>query len=220
MGRHDWYRRRTWTDADQTEFFARLKRSRGAFHKAQYLAIQAGALCCAGKKQLASEAIKLLDMALTDYPTESWQHASVFLTKANCLWRHKDHDAAIECMRRSLQAQRTRPNVMTTAWLEFGWYVVEAEMIDLYDEALGVLAEFGPKYEDFELPEQVYQKHTILALILQHQGELDAATQHAREALSAAAATHSGYSRHPDIGLVKSTKNTLHRRLLALADES
>jgi hypothetical protein len=37
----DWYRRKTWTAEDREEFFTRLRRSRGAFHKAQYARIQA-----------------------------------------------------------------------------------------------------------------------------------------------------------------------------------
>ena len=37
----EWFRRKTWTQEDREAFFARLKRSRGLFHKAQYLRVQA-----------------------------------------------------------------------------------------------------------------------------------------------------------------------------------
>ena len=44
MASGDWYRNNDWNDTIETEFEARLKRSRGAFNKAQYLRIQASYL--------------------------------------------------------------------------------------------------------------------------------------------------------------------------------
>jgi hypothetical protein len=41
MSKTEWFRRTTWTPEDEASFRARLKRSRGSFHKAQYLRIQA-----------------------------------------------------------------------------------------------------------------------------------------------------------------------------------
>jgi hypothetical protein len=41
---NDWYRKTTWSEADQADFFARFKRSRTPYNKAQYLRIQANYL--------------------------------------------------------------------------------------------------------------------------------------------------------------------------------
>jgi len=44
MATEEWFRNTTWNKDIDAEFEARLKRSRGSFHKAQYLRIQAGYL--------------------------------------------------------------------------------------------------------------------------------------------------------------------------------
>ena len=80
----DWFRRHTWTDSDRAEFYARLERSRTAFHKAQYARIQAYELHQAGGARYAREALDLLDTIV-----ESWmgdaQRASVHHQRAECL---------------------------------------------------------------------------------------------------------------------------------------
>src|ERR1700722_5779262 len=71
VGREDWYRRTTWSNDDREQFFARLERSREAFHKSQYLRIQAYCLQLAG---LYEDALQLLNLlverfGLTTDPT-------------------------------------------------------------------------------------------------------------------------------------------------------
>ena len=68
MSSDDWYRRTTWTDTDRSEFHARLKRSSGDFHKAQYLRIQAHYLANAN---LTQGAVELLDQLIADFPDPS-----------------------------------------------------------------------------------------------------------------------------------------------------
>jgi hypothetical protein len=69
-----WYRRRTWTDEDRAGFFARLRRSRSGFHKAQYCRIQAYELQQAGNYHAALE---LLDLLMKEWPDDA-QKAAVF----------------------------------------------------------------------------------------------------------------------------------------------
>ena len=58
----DWFRRKTWTPKDREEFFARLRRSRGAFHKAQYARIQAYELLITRRREAYTAGLELLDM--------------------------------------------------------------------------------------------------------------------------------------------------------------
>ena len=44
MATDDWYRNTSWNNHIEADFEGRLKRSRGAYNKAQYLRIQAGYL--------------------------------------------------------------------------------------------------------------------------------------------------------------------------------
>ena len=106
MGRDDWYRHTTWTENDQAEFFERLRRSRGTFHKAQYMRIQALYLPQSG---LHAEALTLLNMQLRDYPEEDTQVTGALLQKAECLWSIGDHHGAFETYTNALAAQRRSP---------------------------------------------------------------------------------------------------------------
>ena len=65
MAQQDWFRNETWSEADRASFYARLKRSRTAGNKAQYLRIQATHLAGAGNDQAA---LGLLAEMRRDYP--------------------------------------------------------------------------------------------------------------------------------------------------------
>ena len=138
MSKTEWFRRSTWTDADREEFNARLKRSRGASSKAQYLRIQALHLAEAGHHE---GAIELLDRLLTQFP-DSIEIAQAHAQKADSLAELGQTEAAIEEYRTALQRQRDFPNVRTNAWLVFEWFVVEKQLTRLYGEVARVLEEF------------------------------------------------------------------------------
>jgi hypothetical protein len=84
VGRNDWFRRKTWTQADQDAFFARLNRSRSAGKKAQYLRIQALSLQSAGTEEMLRASIALLDQIFEEYP-DAVDLAQAYLQKAECL---------------------------------------------------------------------------------------------------------------------------------------
>src|SRR5690349_9374034 len=81
MSNNEWFRRTTWSDADRVDFSARLKRSRGAGNKAQYLRIQAGHLADVGHH---AAAIELLDQLLAEFP-ERVELAQAHAQKAKSL---------------------------------------------------------------------------------------------------------------------------------------
>lgn len=116
MAREDWYRRQTWSEDDQRNFFDRLKRSRGDYNKAQYLRIQALYLLESG---LYREAVRLLTMLREQYPHEDSQETSAFLQKAECLWAIGDRPGSFEAYGKALTAQRRHPNSRSFVALSF-----------------------------------------------------------------------------------------------------
>ena len=132
MSKTEWYRRSTWTDFDREEFNARLQRSRGTGNKAQYLRIQASHLAEAG---LHAAAIELFDRLLAEFP-ERIELALAHLQRAQSLAKLGRTGPAIDEYRAALQAERDFPNVQTNAWLSFGWFAVEEQLTELYDEVL------------------------------------------------------------------------------------
>ncbi len=212
MSREDWYRRSTWTDRDREEFNDRLRRSRGAGNKAQYLRIQAGYLAEAG---LPAEAIELLDRMFSEFP-ERIQLGEAHLQKAECLGKLGQIAQAIQEFRSALQAQRDIPNVQSKAWVIFPWFVVEYQLTELYDEATAVLEEFRddswPAFPDIR-----YRYCVVHSLVAEAYGDLPTAREYAIQALAEAAKDNSGLRYHPTIGLVGSLGNRFEKKLRSLA---
>src|SRR5262245_23774851 len=134
MGRHDWYRRSTWTANDQSEFRARLRRSRSPFHRAQYLRIQALYLETAG---LLEPSIELLLEMLQNYGDA--ERATAHYQLASCHEKAGRIPEAVEHLRLALAAEVARPTTQTLAWLAFGRVAVEHGLVDLFDEFLILL---------------------------------------------------------------------------------
>ena len=212
--RHDWYRRKTWTTKDREDFFAHLKRSRGAIHKAQYARIQAYELLTTRTPEAYSVALELLDMILANWGEDS-QLASVHHHRAECFAGLGDLPRALDAYRLVFRTQRTLKRELTMAHLDFGWWVATTPLPEYYDEALGLLNEFT--HNNF--PVDQYRASAIHALIFDVRGQREQARRHAHLALQAAIARHSGFRYHAKLGLVKSTDQKVYRQLQLLADQ-
>jgi tetratricopeptide (TPR) repeat protein len=212
MSKTEWFRRTTWSDADREDFNARLKRSRGAGNKAQYLRIQAGHLAEAGHHAVA---IELLDRLFAEFPQQI-ELAQAHAQKAASLEQLGQLQAAIQEYRAALEVQRDFPNVRTNAWLDFGWLVVERQLTDHFDEVSQVLQEFR---EDggLKFPAIEYRYAAIQALLADARDEKARASEFAKQALAAAAKDHSGLRYHPTVGLVGSEQSAFANRLRRLA---
>jgi hypothetical protein len=97
--------------------------------------------------------------------------------------------------------------------LDFGWLVATTPLPELYDEALVVLQEF--RRDTF--PIDRYRGSAIHALIFDSRGDREQARNHARTALQAAQARHSGFRYHATVGLVETSDKGIHQRLSNLA---
>lgn len=73
----EWYRHKTWTKADEEEFFKRLGRARKD-GRAQYLKIQALELIYTGKPKLLIVAESLLKKILTDFPDDRLERSQTY----------------------------------------------------------------------------------------------------------------------------------------------
>ncbi|MBN9519148.1 hypothetical protein J0H58_11615 [bacterium] len=175
----DWFRRTTWTPADREAFFARLRRSRTTFHKAQYLCLQAGTFLGCRTPEGTAAALELTEVLLRDYP-DPFELASAHLIRAEYLESQGDVPGAVEAYRHALQAQRDHPRVRTTAPQGFAWLVATRPLPDLYREALAGLDEFGET-------DGSYRSRGARALIQFALGDRAAAGRSARLALEAAA---------------------------------
>lgn len=213
MPEDEWYTKKTWTSEDQEEFFRRLERCR-AYNKPQLVLAQAKALAGTGETQAIASALKLLGMAVKEWPGDilaAWMHWE----RGKCFLALGETPRAIEAYRDTLQVQRQRPNVLTQAPLDFGWLVATTPLPELYDEVLGAMEEFPSD----TLPIQRYRTDVICALILADRGQMGEARDCARCALSEADAVHSGFRYHPDFGLVEPPDEKVLQNLREIAEE-
>jgi len=214
MGRLDRYRHTTWTAADQDAFRSRLQRCRS--QSSQYVRIQAHYLEQAG---LVAPAMQLLREYLEKFH-DDYQLSMVYTQLATCHERLGEFAEAVRCLQHALAAERARPKVKTNAWLEFGRIAVEHELTNLYGDFLGLFEERsglpGGLASEAVFLAQRYLFNACLAVIYTTKGEPSRGREHAMAALVAAAATTSGFSRHPELGLVGDTSTDLFRRVAAM----
>ena len=214
MGRHDWYRLKSWTASDQEAFWARFNRSRSASSKTQYLLIQARCLLSAGGSDLVAPALDLVERVLREHADEAFL-SDAHYTRAQCLSALQQFDEAFTSYRLSFAARRANPGMQNLAYLDFAWLVIETARADLHDEALRILDEFSGAGEVF--PMHAYRNAAARALIWSEQGDMDRAAIFAREAIAASSQSESPFRYHRDLGLVDEIDQKLQARLFALA---
>jgi len=212
MSKDDWFRRKTWSPADHADFYARLRRSRDAFHKAQYARIQAYELQTVGTPETLRGAIELLDAILAEWRSEA-QLAAVHHQYAQCFLLLSQRERAIESFREVFSAQRQQRGHITNAHLDFGWLAITVPLPQLYSEVLGVLDEFqyAPVF-----PVQIYRDAAIRAAIHHSHGEPSLAREHAQRALASAALTRSPLPQHPTLGVVTAMDSDVHAKLQSI----
>jgi tetratricopeptide (TPR) repeat protein len=150
-----------------------------------------------------------------EYP-ERIQLAQAHAQKADSLAKLGQTEGAISEYRAALEAERDFPNVRTQAWLDFGWFVLEKQLADFYDEASQVLQEFRDE-AGLKFPAIEYRYSAIQALLAAAHGEKAMAREFAKQALAEAAKDNSGLRYHPKVGLVGTERGTFENRLRTLA---
>ena len=212
---NDWYRKATWSEADQVAFFARLKRSRTAYNKAQYLRIQANYLEGVGSNEMLKASLELLDKMFAEFP-EQTQLASAYSQKASCLAKLGDIDGAIVNYQRALRTEREFPRAKSYAFIDFGKLVAENKLARFYDEALIALeAELNSR--GIQFPSDTFNAFGIRSLIAAQRGQNREAKELAKVALEAAAKIDSGLRYHPTVGLVREKETPFYKSVQAIA---
>ncbi len=213
MPKVDWFRRKTWSTDDATDFQARLKRARTTFNKAQYLRIQAVELQAVGNKMLTTVALSLLNQLVAEFPDGS-QLSAAHMQRAACYADLQQFDEALRAYRSAFDARRAAPNWQNDAPLEFGTLVVALNRAELFDEVLSIFEEFG---DPGPFPTQRYSEAATRALIADQRGDQVTALRWALVAIDAANLPDGPFKRHAQLGVVRSVDPVGHRRLHAIA---
>jgi tetratricopeptide (TPR) repeat protein len=212
MGRNDWYRRTSWTEQDREDFYARVKRCRSEFNKAQYIRIQALCLQREADPPLYGDAIELLDYLLEECPHPA-ELAGVYMQKAQCLEAIGQLSSATESYLFSLSAEKEASG-KTRVPLEFAMFVMRHDLRQYY----GIVAEALLDSETLMLfPEGQYVASAAFAIMAYDSGNIEEARRFAQMALAAVKKEDSGLTYHPRAGLVEDPDPDLLERLENIA---
>src|SRR6188768_4024669 len=120
----DWFRRKSWTQTDEEEFFKKLNSARKD-GRAQYLKIQAIGLVQTEDKELLKVAEDLLHKMLTEYPDDNFNKGSALHTLGDIYKLRNNYQKAIEYYKQALDFEKVYPNVITQAYLDYSELIVK-----------------------------------------------------------------------------------------------
>lgn len=205
MGRDSWFRNTAWDDVIEAEFVQHLRRSKD---KQQHLRIQASILVATHP----NVALRLLDecFALGDF----FDSAQAHVDRAYAHLALGNVDAAMGSLEAALSRERSYPNVLTSAYLDLPLLIVRQSLTDRYDRALTILAE---NRERPQFPFERYHWFAATALLQWARGRPLEAEEAARHALDATLQKHSGFRKHPRLGLVQAGEDDLLSRIRRIA---
>jgi len=205
----DWYRRKTWTNRDEEEFFAKLKRARVG-GRAQYLRVQAIELVETKQKELLAVAESLLNTILTEYPEARIEKSPALNALGEIYKLRNDYEKALDYYSRSLDFEKVFPNVITSSYLDFAELIIKTSRKDLYETAETLLEK---KLKNELLPVTKYKMCAILSIINRGKGNLDKAEHYHDLAEQNANVQTSGLRYHKHLGIVLKRDSWLDRMM-------
>jgi tetratricopeptide (TPR) repeat protein len=214
----EWFRRTEWNSEIERDFDARLRRSRAASNKAQYLRIQGLTLIMIGNPDLIRAGIRLTERTLAEYPDNRVQVSQCLHTLGNAHERLGATQEAIIYYRKAWAFEREFPNAISGARLDLAMLIVRLNRRENADEALAAIDPANSASVDL-WPIIVMRKSLVRATIASWRGNSMVAAEHAREGLRAASLTQSFARNHPTLGLVGKESESEIAALKQLAGE-
>ena len=189
----------------RSAFFAKLARARD---KAQYLRIQASTLTQSHPQVTLDLLRRYFELG------EHFDIAQAWCDKAAAQIALGDIAGAIDSYEAALKREETHPNLLTHAFLLLPLLIVRKNLRARYAQAQELLEKHRHR---LLFPVDVFHWNGVLAIVLHESGQRENAADAANAALKAAGATRSGFSRHPKVGLVRSTDLDLLARIKKIA---
>jgi alkylhydroperoxidase/carboxymuconolactone decarboxylase family protein YurZ len=141
--------------------------------------------------------------------------AQAHLNIARCYEYLGDNPSAIQAYLQSLAAQRTLPNVQTSAPLDFALFAINSGFQNVFEAAESALKEFPHDRSPF--PQHIYLHNGCLAIFADHRGLKSEAKELARIAMAAAEKKETGLRFHQKLGLVQDKQSRFYSRIKSIA---
>ena len=206
MGTVDWFRNTIWNKEVEEAFEVRFKRSRGAFHKAQYLRIQADYLLENKDETVQLAGIKLMERMINDYPTE--EHSTILghETLGDYYYKKSDFEKAYKhylIVADYIKEDKYRGGTSGTADIKLARTILKANWNDKLLEAYNLCKKYPVKKLVFH--DEEFAIYEAFALLCYKLDKKDEAKEYAQKALELSKIKKSRFKYHKNVGLVKAT---------------
>lgn len=196
---NDWFRKQTWTEQDEKDFFLHLAKSRTEYHKAQYLHIQAVTFYEMHDEKYFDVILSLLDKYFNDFPNEQFFRGDCLHLCGRIFYDKGLYDQAFKYYQKAAYHELQNTSINSGAWLDYTRIIIQLEDIDYYDEAEKIIQNY---YELQIFPIEIYKSNAILAVIYNYFGDKEKACYYKRLAHEATLMEKNSLRHNSDIGLV------------------
>lgn len=214
MSKEDWYRNIEWNDQIESEFESRLNRSRGNYHKAQYLRIQASHLLDSKKSKLQEKGVELMERVISEYPEEKFSAIHGIEQLGNFYLKNESFDKAEEYFRQVIDYYyaETRSGTSGMADLKLCETILKSEQVEKFEEAyeMATVTFKATGGNLFFNSDKYYYAHLLANLCYKMQRK-DEAIVFAKTAMELSKITQPQFSRHKKIGIIKIVKEKLEK---------
>ena len=214
MSKEDWYRNTEWNDQIESEFKARLKRSRGNSNKAQYLRIQASYLLDSSKTENQKKGIQLMERVINDYPEETFSTIRGHEQLGDYYLKNGNYKEAERHFRIVTDHYHTNTRSGTTglADLKLSETILlsdqEANLQEAYELSTSKFDETGGH---LLMNDQKFYYATLMANLCLRMGKIKESSEYANSALQLSTITEPQFNRHKSIGIINADQNTIDR---------
>lgn len=210
MATDEWYSNSTWDSNIETEFEVRLKRSRGAYNKAQYLRIQASYLLDSSDIEIQLVGVRLMERLIQDFPTEEFSTIFGHEQLGDYYFKTSDFNKAEKHFRLVTEQyinKNTRSGTSAIADLKLAETILIANWTDKFGEAYKICMDFPMTSLTFNSDKFYYA--VLVAQLCDRLNKKDEAKDFALTAIEISKITEPQFNRHKTVGLVIATENQL-----------
>ncbi len=204
MANDDWYRHKTWDKKIEADFEARLKRSRSAFNKAQYLRIQAGYLLDSSDEKNQLVGLNLMERLIKDFPSEEFSVIFGQEQLGDFYLARKGYEKAEHFFRvvtKYYQDKKSRSGTSAMADLKLAETILRSNQMDKFEEAYELVISYPISELTFNDSKFYYAE--LRAQLCDAINEKAEAKEFAKTAIELSKITEPQFSRHKTVGLVK-----------------
>lgn len=219
MANHDWYRNKTWDNEVEADFEVRLKRSRGASNKAQYLRIQASYLLDSSENKNQLIGLSLMERLIKDYPTEEFSVIFGQEQLGDFYFERKDYEKSEHFFRvvtNYYQEKKSRSGTSALADLKLAETILRSNQTDKFEEAYQFVSDYP--ISELSFNDSIFYYAELRTHLCDAMNKKAEAKEFAKRAIELSKITEPQFSRHKTIGLIKVSERQLRTLEQILTD--